>query len=120
MAKSKPQAEPPKRKVIPTGEIEPLNLRERTKLNEMLNDPAMVRALDIAQRSRPSAFIVNEKAGSGSRVLDAALSQAASNNRLHEMRGWDSYEAAIYSQLIETAKRTETVQETYPNAGRID
>jgi hypothetical protein len=121
MAKSKPTAlRRPKRSPHTAPPPLPLTLVEREKVRGFLADPAMGRALEFIQTMRPSAFVVNDSAGMGGAVKDPAASMASANNRLHEMRGWDQYENALFASVQEAKPRPEMPVENYPDSGRLD
>lgn len=96
-----------------------LNLEERTHLAALLNDPVMQRALGNCARCKPGVFI----AAAGPDVAahkSAELATLAANNRLHEIRGWELFEAALYRQLEDPKPRREPTAENYPESGRTD
>lgn len=82
----------------------------------MLADPAFERALALIQIGRPSVYIN----GTGGHVTDATASVQSANNRLHEMRGWDLYQTALFALVREEKPRTPQPTETYPDSGSLD
>lgn len=93
-----------------------LVLKERERLREILNDPIFVKAIERAANYKPGAFC----AGIGSQINDPAASQLIANNRLHEIRGWELFERALYLQAEDPKPQKTKLEETYPDTGRID
>lgn len=67
-----------------------LTLEDRTAVRAFLVGSAFRKVLHNARLKMPSAFTVG---------LDTALGSVIANNRLHEIRGWKMFEAAIGSQV---------------------
>lgn len=88
----------------------PLTLEDRIALRAALTSGYFKKALHNARLSMPS---VNPPG------LNSALGSVISNNRLHEMRGWRMFEAAIGRQVEDPKLKLAVAKENYPDAGRV-
>lgn len=105
----------PDRPDVYADRLSKLTPDERAHLRAILLDPIYVRLLRIVAVFKPSPFCTN----AGSTARDQ-FSDARTNARLGEIRGWESHENAIFLALNEPPKVKTAVQETFPDAGRID
>lgn len=85
-----------------------LDLKARTRLLEILDDPVFQQAWANAQMERPSAF---------TKGLNEALGNQIAANRLHEMRGWEMFSAALLKQTDDPKPARQRMRETYPDSG---
>lgn len=106
--KSLPKAKRPKKAPIK----QPLDLKERTRLIDLLNDPVMQKALGNVARHKPGVFFV----GSGleaNATKDTAMATLMANNRLHQIQGWELFEAALFAQADDPKPAREKPTETF-------
>jgi hypothetical protein len=89
----------------------PLVMEERDRLTAILSDPAFIKAWRNAKALRPSPFRGNFSAEHG---------QLAACNKLHEIRGFEAFQAALLAQAEEPKPKNERVAESFPNAGNLD
>lgn len=92
-----------------------LNPKELAELRVMLTHPHFLKLLGVVQKFRPSSNCTN----AGSKERDA-FSNDRANARLAEMRGWDSYQTALFAALAEKTMKQLVADATYPDSGRID
>lgn len=92
-----------------------LTAEERGELRTVLTSKTFIKLLRICECMKPSAHIKN--GGSGDRDQ---FSDARTNARLGELRGWELYQAAIFLAISEPAAIKSSASETYPDAGRVD
>lgn len=95
-------------------EFVPLVLKEREALLAFLNGDLFQKVLANAALVKPGTMFV----GAGTSVhavKDANLAALMANNRLHEIRGWEMFEGAIFSQAEEQKAPKPRVEETYQN-----
>jgi hypothetical protein len=90
----------------------PLSLEERTALRTALTSGYFRKALHNARLAMPSPML-------NQALLNSALGSVAANNRLHEIRGWKMFEAAIGKQVEHPLPPAPKAQENYPDAGRV-
>jgi hypothetical protein len=88
--------------------ITQLDYEQRKRLVDILNDPVFVLAWNNAQLSRPSVHL---------KGLDTALGMQLASHRLHELRGWEYFSAAIMKQVNDPVTSYKQLQETYPDSG---
>lgn len=88
----------------------PLTLEERTALRAALTSAYFKKALHNARLSAPSVFTGG---------LNGPLGATIANNRLHEIRGWQAFEAAIGRQVADPKLKPKVAEENYPDAGRV-
>jgi hypothetical protein len=94
--------------------IAALDLKERQSLLAMLNSDVMQKALGNAQAMKPGVFFAGAGTQAGS-VKDAAMATLLANNRLHEIRGWESFEAALFAQCEDPKPARSKLDETFPD-----
>ena len=82
----------------------PLTLDEREQFRAAVRSPFFQKALRNIRHVKPSAFIPN---------LNSALGATISNNRLHEIRGWEMFETALGTQALDPAPKLPQARETY-------
>lgn len=90
-----------------------LDLKERTKLAALLEDPVMQKALGNISVLKPGAFFVGSGVGVNA-SKDAAMATLMASNRLHQIQGWEMFEAALFSQADDPKAAKEKLTETYP------
>ncbi len=86
----------------------PLTLDERVRLRAIFKEPAFVKAWKNAKTFAP---------GPNPSGLNAELGDRIAVNRLHEMRGWVMFEAAILRQVEDPPLKAVKVVENYPDSG---
>lgn len=97
---------------FPVFGYSPLTLPERIRLREIINDPVFNKVIRNAHCKKPTTG----PEGVGIHVKTDSLLIA--NNRLHQLQGWEMFEAALFSQAEEKVQRTITsLVETYPSEG---
>jgi hypothetical protein len=108
MAKNKPKAYD-RPMPFPVFVYEKLTLEERQKLRQIIVDPVFTKALRNAHAKKPST------GPSGTGVSGTTEhSMLIANNRLHQLQGWEMFEAALFAQAEEGFARTSTQpKETY-------
>lgn len=92
----------------------PLELKDRDKLKALLNDPVMQQVLGNISAVKPGVFYV----GAGTEAhasKDPAMATLLANNRLHEIRGWEMFETALFAQCEDPKAAREASTETYPD-----
>jgi hypothetical protein len=87
----------------------PLSPEERQWFKATLNHATFQRVLDNVYARRPS--LAAPETGC---VQPNAL---AANNRLHQLQGWELFEAALIIEAEEPKVKKPQVTETYPDAG---
>ena len=92
-----------------------LSPKEKEDARVLVTSALYVKILSMAQAFRPSSVC---KLG-GSTDRDAFSNERAAI-RLGEMRGWDLYQAAIFTLLTDKPKPPSIDQPTYPDSGRVD
>lgn len=108
MARSKPalKASP----LVQEAEVQlrdptvPLSLEEREAFRAAVKTPAFQKALRNIRNQRPSVFTHD---------LNTALGATVANNRLHEIRGWELFEAALWKQSLDPVITAPKAQEKY-------
>lgn len=98
---------------FPIKKLVPLSLDERKRLKEIIADPVFERAIELAHNRKPSVYAPY----TGS-IAGCEPNALAANNRLHQIQGWEMFEAAFYGQLEEIVYNNKQLEETYPDAGR--
>lgn len=84
----------------------PLSHDERVELRGIFNNPVYRKAFSNARLMKPSAF-------AGSESLNGALGGQIANNRLHQIQGWEAFEAALYLQTLDPKPKPEPLKENY-------
>jgi hypothetical protein len=84
---------------------------EKQELRAIFASPVFQKALANARLSKPVLFGMS---------FDTALGHVASNNRLHEMRGWKMFEVALALQAEAPRAKRPAPQDNFPDAGRIE
>jgi len=115
MPKAKPKPKTPEPRVYerpaffpPTAE-EPLTEVERQRFRQMIADPVFQKVIRNAWRYRPPTTPL----GTGESVRDQNALLIA-NNRLHQLQGWEMFEAAVFSQTeVKIKLNKKTPEETY-------
>jgi hypothetical protein len=88
----------------------PLVLEERERLRVLFSDPVFQKALRNAHARMP------DKNPPGIGVVPTEHALLIANNRLHELRGWEMFQGALFMQAEEKVPRVQkTLIETYPN-----
>lgn len=75
----------PAQGIVPLETLE-LSPAEKLQLKVLMNNPVFIRAMNVAETKKPSLFTGN----------DATAEQDA--KRLAEIRGWESFQAALMFQ----------------------
>jgi hypothetical protein len=91
----------------------PLELKARTRLRELLNDPVLARALQIVHLHKPGVVIGGATGTTITVSPEAALH--AVNNRLHEIKGWEAYQTALFALVLDPPVKRAPLTETYPD-----
>lgn len=86
--------------------LEQLVLEERVALAALLNNTAFQKAWNNAMLCRPSLYPEG---------LNTALGGTVASNRLHELRGWELFKAALIRQAQDPKLDRRTPEETYPD-----
>lgn len=87
----------------------PLDLKEREQLRKIISDPVFQKVIRNAHAKKPDVNPPN----SGTYASEFSLQIA--NNRLHQLQGWEMFEAALFRQAEEAVPRTFVpLKETYP------
>ena len=89
-----------------TGTAE-LEYKDRLHLAKLFNDPVFVTAWKNAHAMRPSLFTDN---------LNSELGSVIATNRLHELRGWSMFEAALLKQARDPVRLRSVLRENYPDS----
>lgn len=88
-----------------------LSLEEREEFRRLLATPLMRKVWNNVRSYRPSSGLAKAE-------LNSALGGVFANNRLHEMRGWDSFEAAFILQAHDPKPvQRQPVPDNYPDSG---
>lgn len=85
-----------------------LTLEDRTALRTFFASSPFKRAWANAKLNEPPVPLAD---------LSGPLGEKIANNRIHEMRGWKLFEAALLKQLNDPAPIVRRAQETWPDAG---
>lgn len=87
-----------------------LDSKQREWLKNVIEHPTFRRVIDNVYARKPSLDAPN----TGCTRPDAL----SANNRLHQLQGWEMYEAALFVQAepINNVKQ-QHIPETYPDAG---
>ncbi len=95
---------------FPVFKFRPLLLAERERLREIINDPVMQLVIRNAHAQKPKTGPV--KTG----VFDLSeQSLLVANNRLHQLQGWEMFEAALFGQAEEAVHFVKpSIVETFP------
>lgn len=94
---------------FPVRAIVPFSGEERKRFREIIADPVFKHAIENAYAKKPSVYTD----GTGTSKPD----MLAGNNRLHQIQGWDMFEAALFAQAEEPFNKNKKPLEDYPNAG---
>lgn len=98
---------------MPVGKAQNLTSNEIEEFRAAVSNASFQKALRNALLRKPSVF-------SGAKVSDQ-FSTLSNNNVLQILRGWEMFEAALFSQLngnLEPLnKRSGSIEETFPDAG---
>jgi len=92
---------------IPFRAPNTLNDDEREQFRAILDNPVFRRGLALAQQMKPSAFT-------------AAQGVQGACDRLHEIRGWELLEHALFLQAEVPTPKPKRPTETFPNQGLIE
>lgn len=92
-----------------------LTPEERHELRTMLTSKTFIKLCRIVECMKPSAHIKN--GGSGDRDQ---FSDARTNARLGELRGWELYQGALFLAISEPLAIKTAAAETFPDSARID
>lgn len=96
--------------IFPVFTVAPLVLSERERLRQIFADPVFQKALRNAHACMPNKNPVGIGVAPGKKSLLIA------NNRLHELRGWEMFEGALFMQAEEkVAREFKPLVETFPN-----
>jgi uncharacterized protein YbaA (DUF1428 family) len=106
---NKPKAIKPRK----AAAIVPLVLKERAQLAAILNSELMQKVLANAAILKPGVFF-SGAGTSAHQAKDAGMATLMSNNRLHEIRGWEQFETAIFVQVEDPKPAKTKINETYP------
>jgi hypothetical protein len=90
----------------------PLNVDERRALREMFTSSVFQKAWKNALTVSPSALVDGA-------VLDSVLGSVKAVNRLHEIRGWEMFRAALAIQVMDKPLPKSRVPENYPEGLEI-
>lgn len=90
----------------------PLSLEERQAFRAALKLPAFQKALRNIRLEKPSVFI-------GKAELNSALGGIAANNRIHEIRGWEMFEAALGKQSLDPVLTPPKAKERYQDESTL-
>lgn len=91
-----------------------LTFEERTKLAALLNSDVFQKAFGFSSQFKPSVFF----SGAGTTIAemkDAPTAMLMANNRLHEIRGWEMFSAALFAQVEDPKPKLSPTLETYPD-----
>ncbi len=99
----------PADEVLRESEI-PLTLDERVALKAAFQSSGFRRAWKNAQLKKPSVITGD---------LNTALGHVIANNRLHEIRGWEMFTAALLMQINDPVVKAPQSQETFPDSGMV-
>ncbi len=84
----------------------PLSLEERQAFRTAIKLPAFQKALRNIRLEKPGVFI-------GKAELNSSLGSISANNRLHEIRGWEMFEAALGKQGLDPVLTPPKAKEKY-------
>ncbi|MDE2102731.1 MAG: hypothetical protein KGL39_36135 [Patescibacteria group bacterium] len=104
-----------KKPAIVHNPFDVLTPKEKEWCRATLTDKTYLKMMGIVQKFRPSSSC--PVAGSHKRD---AFSNERANARLAEMRGWDTYETALFAVLSDAPLPRTHVEEAFPDAGRVD
>lgn len=90
-----------------------LELSHRARLIELLNDPVMQAALANVLLQKPGVFF-GGSATEAHKAGDVGMATLLANNRLHQIQGWELFEAALFAQANDPRPPRAPVNETYP------
>lgn len=90
--------------------VVPLSLEEREAFRAAIKSPAFQKALRNIRNQRPSVF---------THELNTALGTTIANNRLHELRGWELYETALWKQSLDPVINAPQAREKYVDESTI-
>jgi hypothetical protein len=93
--------------------VSALTFEERNTLSSILSNPVFVKAWRNAQLHKPSAFIPSV-------ILNAEFGPQSGTHRLHEIRGWEMFQAALVKQIEEPKPKQEKPMENFPNEGTLE
>lgn len=100
---------------VPFSDPAPLTEEERKQFVAILEGDVFRKVLARAMNMKPGAF---------SGVSDASKCAAdrvqSANDRLHEIRGWELFEHALYLQAQTPKPAAARTPENYPDQGLID
>lgn len=85
-----------------------LTLEDRIALRAQFASSAFKKALHNARLQKPGAFTPG---------LNGPLGATIANNKLHEIRGWEMFEAALAVQIADPALPKAKIVDDYPDAG---
>lgn len=85
----------------------PLSHEERVELRKLFASDLYRKAFHNARLMKPSAF-------AGTEALNGPLGGQIANNRLHQMQGWDQFEAALAVQALDPKPERKPLEETFP------
>lgn len=95
--------------LFPRQTVTPLTDTERQRFRQIIADPVFKKVIENACLGKPPAFPSN----TGEYVKDQN-SLLVANNRLHQIQGWELFEAAIFRQAeVEVTRTPKAPQETY-------
>lgn len=86
-----------------------LNLDERIALRKIFLDPVFRKAWTNIKALSPGVFPNQD--------LSAPNGAIITNNRFHEMRGWEMFRVALITQSMEPEIRRPKAAENYPDSG---
>lgn len=97
-------------RAFPIKGYKPLDDAEREWLKSTIQHPIFQRVLDNVYAKKPPT--------NAPKTGCFQPDQLSANNRLHQIQGWEMYEAALFSQAepINQVKQ-QHIPETYPDAG---
>lgn len=111
--KPKPQADYQAPNLFPLYRHQPLELNERIQFREFMATPLFQKLIRNAYAYKPTSSAV--KGG-----LDnwGEHSERVSSHRLHQIQGWEMFEAAFFRQAEEVIpKQNKIVEEQYQEPG---
>lgn len=94
----------PRRKPFRTPDLSP---EDRAKFRAILESDVFRKAITRAMAMKPSPF-------------NATPGAQGASDRLHEIRGWELFEHALYLQAESPKPLSKKPTETYPDQGLID
>jgi len=109
---------PPKLKETPfiyADRLAKLSPEDRAELRKILTSPLWIKLMRIAETLKPSPFC--EKGGSRDRD---EFSDARTNARLGEIRGWEQMQASLFLAIQEPKDVRTAAAETFPDSAKID